>query len=357
MDWEVEAKFDAPDDQLWRWLQRGGQLGPYTVRSKGDAWLRSVYLDTAEWSLLRSGVALRIRSYGAKRRWELTAKWAGRLAGQVHERPEKTVLLDKRPRLPLRQLPPEMVPHLAAVVAGRPLHPVLATHVRRSCFGVYVQPGKRRREVLELAFDRVAVGSGNGKRVLRYREVELELRGGTRRDLRRIAEALRKQFALRPTIASKFERGLRAVYARVPKFVGMERRGARGRHLAAALARLRGEDAAVRLGLEENKLGQLLGCLKNTALLFMRRSGGSFLDPPFALIEALARAQTLLEIAGKTRTKRGSKSCGEACRAEAQRLVDGALNSAAYYTLLVKFERQAQRGGVPRPKKPTRGNG
>ena len=95
-------------------------------------------------TLARNGVAMRLRRQG--RQWEATMKWAGRVEGDVHERPELTVALPSAPALPFVPPPGPLHTQLAALVAGRPLAPILISEIR--------SPPVRR----------VAVGSGGSRR-------------------------------------------------------------------------------------------------------------------------------------------------------------------------------------------------
>ncbi len=351
LELEVEAKFTVSGNRLEQLLRGDGQLAGYSLRFKGESHLRSIYLDTAQWSLLRSGIALRLRRIRGRAGCELTAKWSGRLEGEVHERPEVTILLAALPRLPLRHLPAALAPHLAGVVAGRPLQSVLTTAVKRRCFGVYVGAGAKAQEGLELALDRVTVEDPNGRTMLRYREVELELRGGRRRDLHAVARVLEKQFGLRPSKVSKFERGLRTLYRRVPKFDSVRRQSAVAPELAATLECLRAQDAEVRSGLAAASLEQFRRCLQKALLLLMRRSRRSSLHSYLTLLETLARSQALLDLARQTPGQDPLGLWKLKWQQEAAHLAEQALNSPEYYAVLVDLERAACRSGVPLPRK------
>ena len=112
---EVEAKLLVPRATDLRAIARLPQLGPYPLRSRGTVRLHSIYLDTSNLTLARHGVALRLRRHG--RRWEATVKLAGRVEGDVHERPELTVPLASAPALPFCPPPGPLHTQLAALVA------------------------------------------------------------------------------------------------------------------------------------------------------------------------------------------------------------------------------------------------
>src|SRR5215470_13955297 len=95
---EVEIKLEAVAAEDLDHIARLHALGPYRLRKQRTAQLHSLYLDTRDFALARAGVALRLRRSG--RGWEATAKWSGRVAGSLHERPELTVALPEEPALP-----------------------------------------------------------------------------------------------------------------------------------------------------------------------------------------------------------------------------------------------------------------
>jgi inorganic triphosphatase YgiF len=206
---EVEAKLLVPEARYVRALAALRTLGAYRLRPRGRQHLRSIYLDTADWALLRHGVALRVRQAG--RRWETTAKWMGHVHGLVHERPEITVPLPRPPHPPYHLPAGPLHVWLAALIAGRRLAPVLCTDIwrtRRDVLGA--DAGALRRRVAELALDDVTLrASGRSARsVQRYCEVEIELRSGRRHDLDVLAGLLRHRFSLTPSHDSTFVRGL-----------------------------------------------------------------------------------------------------------------------------------------------------
>ena len=202
---EVEAKLLASESQL-RAIARLGEIGAYRLRPRDIVRLHSVYVDTADLTLARHGVALRLRRQAG--RWELTAKWAGRVVGLVHERPEATVPLSTTPRFPF-QLDAGLQPSLEDLVADRPLRPILITQIHRRRIDVLPRTRRARELVAELALDRVRLRAPDTRQTVAvYGEIEIECVKGTRRDVARLAQVLQQQFDLTPSTASKFARGL-----------------------------------------------------------------------------------------------------------------------------------------------------
>ena len=209
---EVEAKLLVPAGGDLRPLARLQQLGRYRVQPRDVARLHTVYLDTTDLTLARHGVALRVRRHAGH--WEATAKWAGTVRGDVHERPELTVPLPRAPRAPFSPPAGPLAMHLAALIAGRPLAPILISDITRRRLDVLAPPTAAQTEPLaELALDRVRLrGPASRQAAITYYEVEIELRQGTRRDIAGIARLLRQRFGLLPSTQSKFARGLALLY-------------------------------------------------------------------------------------------------------------------------------------------------
>src|ERR1700690_4387605 len=127
---EIEVKLEAASAEILRHVAQLRVLGPYRLRPRRAARLHSVYLDTRGLALARAGIALRVRRAG--RVWEATAKWRGRVAGSMHERPELTVARPGGPPVPFILPDGPLRTQLTAVVLGRRLAPILVTDIRRS---------------------------------------------------------------------------------------------------------------------------------------------------------------------------------------------------------------------------------
>jgi triphosphatase len=199
-----------------RAVARLHEIGAYRLRRRDIVRLHSIYVDTADLRLARHGIALRLRREAG--RWELTAKWAGRVAGLVHERPEVTVPLSTPPRFPF-QLDVRLQPRLEDLAADRPLRPLLITQIRRWRIDVLPRARGTRRPVAELALDRVRLRAPDARQAVAvYGEIEIERMKGTRRDVTRLAQLLQRRFDLTPSTASKFARGLSLLYGSAHHF-------------------------------------------------------------------------------------------------------------------------------------------
>jgi inorganic triphosphatase YgiF len=213
---EMEAKLLVPTTTDLRAIARLTHLGPYPLRPRGAVRLHSSYLDTPNLALARNGVAMRLRRQG--RQWEATVKWAGRVEGDVHERPELTIVLPRAPALPFVVLPGPLHTQLAALVAGRPLAPILISEIHRRLFDVLpsdpaLPPEATSTPIAELALDRVRLRAPQeGQPETTYCEVEVERRHGNRRDIVSLARLLQQGFGLLSSSDSKFARGVTLLY-------------------------------------------------------------------------------------------------------------------------------------------------
>jgi inorganic triphosphatase YgiF len=225
---EIEAKLLVPRPATLTAIARLKELGPYHLRAQQTLRLRTLYLDTAEFTLARHGVALRLRRN--RTRWEASIKWSGREDGLIHTRPELTVRLSRPPSFPFTLSSRLLAAQLAALVTGHSLVPILISDVRRQRRAVQVSKQGKALTFAELALDHVRLSAPELHRhpTDTYAEIEIELKStGTVRDLRNFAELLQTCFALTPTQGSKFSRGLALLYG--PEFLGTQPRAARKR--------------------------------------------------------------------------------------------------------------------------------
>lgn len=208
---EVEAKLLVPDEESWLSIAQLTRLGVYGLRPRDVVRLHSVYLDTPDLSLTRYGAALRVRRESG--RWEVTAKWGGGVSGEIHERKELTEPLPRRPGVPFLLPAGSLRTYLGALVAGRELRPVLVTDIRRHRVDVLRGDGSSSAVLAELALDHVEVRKPDAaESALTYREVEIEQRHGERADVHEVARLLARGFRLRPSLESKFARGMKLLY-------------------------------------------------------------------------------------------------------------------------------------------------
>lgn len=252
---EVEGKLLVPTERSRRILARLESIGLYPLRAAGVQRLHSVYLDTPDFALARQGIALRLRRDAG--RWEATAKWSGRVDGSVHERPELTVPLERKPELPFTLPEGPLRVHLTVHVMDRALNPILVTDIHRRRFDVLEGGGDAARPIAEMALDRVTLRAphGGGPQAA-YCELEIEARGGTAEQVNEITETVRQAHGLARSEDTKFGAGMRLLYgdgelrtaapepARAEDTVAVAAR----KIVAGQLARLKENDPGTRLG-------------------------------------------------------------------------------------------------------------
>jgi len=210
---EIEAKLLVPHAATLSTIARLKELGPYRLWLRQTQQLHTIYLDTAEFTLARQGVALRVRRN--RTQWEATIKWGGREDGIVHTRPELTVRLASAPAFPFTLRPGPLADHLSDLVAGQPLTPILISDTRRQRRSVRVGKPGRSPAFAEVALDHVRLRAPGRSRspATTYGEVEVELEApDMAQHLLAFATLLRERFALTPTEGSKFSRGLSLLY-------------------------------------------------------------------------------------------------------------------------------------------------
>jgi inorganic triphosphatase YgiF len=189
---EIELKLALPES-----AQRAFLRHPLlkTAEEKHAAQLVSVYYDTPDLALQKSGVAVRLRRQG--RAWLQTVKCAGSAAGGLSVRPEWetpygehfdfSAIDDDAVRTRLEK--PRVRSRLA---------PVFETSFRRTTWSF--------GDVL-LVLDRGWIAAGGRREPIS--ELELELTGGDVRRLFQLALKLAEQLPLLPAPLSKADRGFR----------------------------------------------------------------------------------------------------------------------------------------------------
>jgi len=362
---EVEAKLLVPRASDLRAIAQVGVLGAHRLRARSAARLRSLYLDTGDLTLARQGVALRVRRTGTQ--WETTAKWPGQVDGIVHERPELTVSLPRPPRFPFALPAGPLRVHLSALVAGRPLAPILISEIHRRQFDV-LAPGQSE-PIAELALDDIHLRApGQRKAALSYCEAEIELRHGRRRDVEDLARWLQQRFDLTPSRDSKYARGLALLYADAladarPLALRMhDTLGDAARKIVALhLGRLREHDPGTRVGEDPEALHDMRVASRRLRAVVRAFEAGipqqlqTYLDRELRWLgQVLGSVRDLDVHLGLLDQYRAAVPADhhdalapfrahiEAERAQRRGEMLGVLESTRYFRLLVRLERFAQ---------------
>jgi inorganic triphosphatase YgiF len=195
---EIELKLLLSPEDLRLALRHAAVAALRAGRGRTDR-LVSVYYDTPDAALVRSGVAFRVREI--RGRWVQTVKGNGRSAAGLHEREELEWRLPGEAPDPgrLAGTPFEEL-FSSAAVSGR-LVPVFRTEFERVARPLAWPDGTRA----ELALDHGSILTGARSEPLS--ELELELRSGEATRLFELAQALAADLPLRLGHASKAERG------------------------------------------------------------------------------------------------------------------------------------------------------
>ncbi|WP_204072847.1 CYTH and CHAD domain-containing protein [Planotetraspora phitsanulokensis] len=197
---EIEDKFDVPSE--FGLPDLSDVKGCTEVSQPLSHRLVALYFDTPDLRLAARGITLRRRRGGDDEGWHLKLPKAKRA------RQEITFPLTRS----AKTVPPELAELVLAYTRGAALAPVAQLETRR---GVTRLLGPEGQELVEVADDRVkGTVFGDEPRVVRWREVEAELKDGDRDVLRRVGKRLRKAGATPADASSKLARLLGDVPAR-----------------------------------------------------------------------------------------------------------------------------------------------
>jgi len=194
---EIELKLIlAPRDKDF--LQTHPILDPQSVKSTRLN-LSNQYFDTVDQKLTKSGIALRIRSFGDH--WVQTVKGKGRNVAGLHQRLELEWPLDK-PELNLSLIPEELWPKGLKL---EDIQPLFITNFTRDLRVIKTHEDTEIEMVID---EGEAIAEDRRDAIC---EVELELKSGNADQLFDVALDLAKNCPLVPSDVSKAERGYRLV--------------------------------------------------------------------------------------------------------------------------------------------------
>ncbi len=195
---EIELKFVVGEDASSAVWRRALSLG-YCESTPRARTLRSIYFDTKDHLLRKSGISLRLRQNG--RHWIQSVKCRRGLNGGFSQSQEvenrvagDAVVLESIADEELRRT-------IAGRLKGQPLIPVWETRIRRAAGELRLDSGTRA----EMAVDTGEIAAG--ERVAELREVEIELIEGPAEDLFHLAKTLFPSGGLRFSRYSKGARG------------------------------------------------------------------------------------------------------------------------------------------------------
>lgn len=203
---ETEAKFLIPDSATFSALQQLNQLGDFELRPLDSKTVVDRYLDTADQSLFRAGLACRLRR--VKDRQIITLKALTPAAGTIHRRQEIEMEMTAdafQADQPHSWHQSELKQRVVEIAGPAPLHTLFTLYQTRHQFQALWQG----QPVIEFSLDEVSL---HDPAVVDYRELEAELlEPGSEADLTRFLRALQVTWPLQAETQSKFERALAAL--------------------------------------------------------------------------------------------------------------------------------------------------
>lgn len=196
---EIEAKYRVDDPAVFAQVQAATTIGPFSLQARPSEHQTNTYFDTADLRLRAGRYGLRVRDVGERR--VATLKGGGGVQGARHQREEweQSIGEDDHPQ---RWPDCEVRDRVLALLDGAELLPVVVVQTLRHVIDVL----RDGRTVAEMALDEGTIRCGN--RGMPFREIEVELKGGSEADLDEVVAALLAQFALEPEEQSKLARGM-----------------------------------------------------------------------------------------------------------------------------------------------------
>jgi CHAD domain-containing protein len=189
---EVEDKFDVPAE--YGLPDLSDVRGCSDVAQPLSYRLVALYFDTPDLRLATRGITLRRRRGGEDEGWHLKLPKAKRVKQEI------TLPLTRSAKV----VPPELAELVLAFTRGAPLGPVAQLETRRGIVRLLDDGGE---PLVEIADDHVkGTVLGEEPRVVRWREVEAELKNGDRTLLKRVAKRLVKAGATPAGVDSKLVR-------------------------------------------------------------------------------------------------------------------------------------------------------
>ena len=200
---EVEAKFICPEGLgLNDFLVAISTMNLKYTR-ENPCFQRDVYLDTADYTLLKSDAALRIRQRGES--YVGAYKSCVKQLDAIFERKElEWTLSNEETRLWTEEKKPT-IPSIVIEklhLQGHELRKVLVVETQRYTATIIGNDGFKA----ELSLDEVIFRGHKGQN--NYREIEVELLSGQFEQLKQFTSSLQNQLKLQPAIDSKYKKGM-----------------------------------------------------------------------------------------------------------------------------------------------------
>src|SRR3989338_7512018 len=193
---EVEAKFICPDELGLDDLLVAISTLNLKYTKEIPCFQRDVYLDTSDYTLLKSDAALRIRQRGES--YVGAYKSCVKQRDAIFERKEFEWTLSTEERKPT--VPPMVIEKLH--LQGQELRKVLVVETQRYTATIIGNDGFKA----ELSLEEVIFRGHKGQKT--YREIEVELLSGQLEQLKQFTNSLQYLLKLQPAIDSKFKKGM-----------------------------------------------------------------------------------------------------------------------------------------------------
>lgn len=203
MSAEIEVKLIIEAEALQKLLASPLITEKIVPGSKAVQYLATSYYDTAAYSLMKNGIAYRVRQNGDK--FEATIKTEKEAHGAFSSRNEYNI--DLPDATPVLQGFKEegFDTDLEKLIAGEPLVKLFTVDVERRLCLLKISAAT----TVELAVDRGKIISGITGNECAVNETELEIKSGTKEDLLAYAGQIANLVPVTPENRSKYERGMK----------------------------------------------------------------------------------------------------------------------------------------------------
>ena len=200
---EIEAKFICPEGLGLEDLLIAINTTDFKYTRENPCFQTDIYLDTSDYTLLKSDAALRIRQRGES--YVGAYKASERQQDAIFERREfEWTLSNEETRLWTEEKKPTIPPMVIEKLhlQGQELRKVLVVETQRYTAIIIGNDGFKA----ELSLDEVIFSGHKGQKT--YREVEVELLSGQFEQLKQFTSSLQNQLKLQPAIDSKYKKGM-----------------------------------------------------------------------------------------------------------------------------------------------------
>jgi CHAD domain-containing protein len=213
---EIEAKYACPDPKTFAQLISDSvSLPGYRLGERQSVSVTDVYLDTADYTLLRKGYQLRVRRQNGQSLVTLKTRGVGDAAGIFRRLEIEEPLAGEGWPAKLADCPEAIVSALGdAARLGTPLQPLCIldqTRITRLVTAQRTRKPDAGRPLAHLSLDEMRLRQVvDGPVLARAYEIEVELAAGVdEAELQVLANRFQAAFQLLPSAESKLERGLR----------------------------------------------------------------------------------------------------------------------------------------------------